>query len=392
MIEEDGESIATELSHEPQKARPPQAPENESLHESQSTRTSVLVLGTETQLFRLDSDARRRAESYATRFKTLDIICFSRRSQQFSVQVLSNDAHVYPTRSRLSILWGFDAARIAFRLPRPDVVTVQDPFETGLLGWCIARLRGSRLHVQVHTDFRASAFRHASLRNRLRASLAGFVLARADRIRLVSSAIKDGIEKAYRLHTPMTVLPIFVDVARFKNVRSGDLSGTFALFEVKLLVVARLEREKNVALALTSFAKVTSKKACLIVVGEGREQKALEKHAERLGVRDRVFFEGKKDPAPYYALADLVLVPSLFEGYGLVIIEALAAGKPVLATDVGIAHEAGAIVTSPENFADALRGWLEGGPREGVLLGYPYVSFDQYADAYCDDVAALPKA
>ena len=100
-----------------------------------------------------------------------------------------------------------------------------------------------------------------------------------------------------------------------------------------------------------------------------------------------VFFEGKQDPAAYYALADLILVSSHYEGYGLVVVEALAAGKPVLSTDVGVAREAGAIIASSREFSQALARWFEGGPREGVLSNYPYRHFEEYAHAYCADIA-----
>ena len=110
-----------------------------------------------------------------------------------------------------------------------------------------------------------------------------------------------------------------------------------------------------------------------------------------MNVESRVFFEGARDAALYYALADLILVPSKYEGYGLVIVEALAAGKPALSTDVGIAREAGAIVTSEQNFATDLTRWFESGPRAGGLKNYPYKNFEEYVRAYCGDVLAAAR-
>ena len=101
-----------------------------------------------------------------------------------------------------------------------------------------------------------------------------------------------------------------------------------------------------------------------------------------------VFFEDGKDVAPYYALTDLVLFPSKYDGYGMVIIEALAAGKPVLSTDVGIAREAGAIIAKPEEFPNALLEWFKSGPRTAELKNYQYKNFDEYIAAYCADIAA----
>ncbi len=344
----------------------------------------MLVIGTEVELFRIGSNARARAEAYSLRCKEYNAICATTRAQGLSAQIIAPTAHVYPTSSRSRLLWGFDAMKIARTLPKPDVVTVQDPFETGLIGWIIARWHGAAFHVQVHTDLCAPAFRKLTLLNRVRVLIAGFVVRRADRIRVVSSRIKEDIETVYAPRAPITVLPIYVDLARFKNARA-DGAGRFSKFKTKFLVVSRLEKEKNVMLAIESFAQAPQD-ACLIILDGGREKNKLQARAAKLGIAGRVFFEGRQDPAAFYALADLVLVPSHFEGYGLVIIEALAAGTPVLATDVGVAREAGAIITSPENFADALSAWIENGERIGRLAEYPYTSFDAYADAYVADI------
>lgn len=347
----------------------------------------VISIGSDRSLGIPSSASARRQIAYGMRLGDLRIIVFSLEGQHFPSYALSVETHVYPTASKRRISYGASAFRIAMQLPAPDVVTVQDPFETGLIGWIIARLRRAAFHVQVHTDFCSPAFRTHSFTNRIRVRIAGFIIRRADRIRVVSERIKDSIEATHKPKVPITVLPIYVDIEHFKKARSGAIAGRFSKFSKRLLIVARLEKEKEVMRAIDALAK-TPQDICLIIVGEGSQKKRLEKHAGVLGIAGRVFFEGAQDPWPYYALADLVLVPSKFEGYGLVIVEALAAEKPVLATDVGVAREAGAIITSPENFADAVVGWIENGQQIGVLLGYPYQSFDEYADAYAADLLA----
>ena len=346
----------------------------------------VLAIGSDRSIFVPNSASAVRQIAYGAQFDELHIIVFSKATQldQFA---LAPNVHIYPTASRHRLLYGFHALRIAAQITKPDIVTVQDPFESGLVGWMIARTRGAALHVQVHTDLCASEFRGLLL-NRLRLLIARFICARADRIRVVSNNIKAGIEKKYAPRAPISVLPIFVDITKFRSAHAGILAGRFQSFNTKLLVVARLEKEKNVMLALKSFAAVAPADACLIILGDGREKKRLEDHATMLGVASRVFFEGTTDPLPYYALADLILVPSQFEGYGLVIIEALAAGKPVIATDVGIAREAGAIVTDSAHFAESLTQWFENGSRIGQLQNYPYRSFEEYVESYAADIKA----
>ena len=330
--------------------------------------------------------AFKRQEAYAKQFGHLDIIGFSLRSDG-AKRIDEGTLRIYPTGSPAKWRFGFDALRIARRLGRPDVVSVQDPFETGLAGWWIARKYNVPLHVQVHTDFLSPEYARLSLLNRIRVLIAGFVLRRAAGIRVVSNRIKESVE-ARMTTRRVAVLPIFVDIDRVRGAADATITSRFGSFRTRVLVVSRLEPEKNVSLALRAFASSAPSDACLIVVGTGTEKVSLQHFAKRLNVAERVFFESEHDAAPYYALSDIVLIPSNYEGYGLVAVEALAAGKPVLSTDVGVAREAGAIISSPERFADDLREWFENGPRVGTLTNYPYADFDGYVRAYCDDIAA----
>jgi glycosyltransferase involved in cell wall biosynthesis len=266
-----------------------------------------------------------------------------------------------------------------------DVISAQDPFETGLLAFFFALVFDKRLHMQVHTDFFASGFLSAGMRHRLRRFVAPFILRRADRIRVVSESIKESIEKRIAPKAPTTVLPIFVDTTRLQNMRRTK----HPQFKIALLAVSRLEKEKNIGLAIAAlqFARGAGHDAGLTIVGSGSEEGRLKAQARSLGLERFVLFAGEGDPAPHYASADALLVPSFYEGYGMVIIEALSAGIPVIATDVGIAREAGAIVSSTKDFSKTLIRWIESGPRQATLVSYPYSSFEEYVQRYCDDLS-----
>ncbi len=329
---------------------------------------------------------RERILAYTRFFSRVDIIVMCGGSYK---KETIGSVMLIPTNSSSRVRRIFDAIRIGRALEKADIVTVQDPFETGYAGLKIAERLGAKLHVQVHTDFLAPAFARLSLVNRVRVWIAGYVLRRASRVRVVSEHIKRSIETRFNLASPVVVLPIYADVDRFAHIEHNpDLIRRFGKFATKLLVVARLEPEKNVALAIRAFAQSAPSDTGLIIIGKGGQRAALESAARDLGVADRVFFEETRDPGPHYRLSDLVLVPSKYEGYGLVIVEALAAGKPVLSTDVGIAREVGAIVTTEAGFADALAQWFKDGSRTGVLKEYPYKNFDEYLRSYVDDIQA----
>ena len=317
------------------------------------------------------STSAQRQEAYARVLGYLDDISFTLRSDGFAARA-TDMMSVNPTNSRSRLLYGFDAMRIASKLPRPDVVSVQDPFEAGLVGWCIARMKRSPLYVQVHTDFLSPAYIQHSILNRIRVWMAGFVLRRASRVRVVSEKIKESVERKYCPQVPVTVMPVYFDAQRFRNAGADPaLSLPFGRFAWKLLYVGCLEPEKNVLLALRAFAQAGPQDACLVILGEGSGRVALEDAAHDLGISDRVFFEGARAPDPYYKLADLVLLTSHYEGYPAVVAEALSAGKPVLSTDAGAAREIGAIVAPEEEFADALKEWFASGTRTGELKSLP---------------------
>jgi glycosyltransferase involved in cell wall biosynthesis len=118
-------------------------------------------------------------------------------------------------------------------------------------------------------------------------------------------------------------------------------------------VVGRLSPVKNFELALRGFALFLksdpvrrlhssdqpSGRASLVLVGDGPSRKALEDLAAELGIQDSVRFEGeKKDAWPYYAAMDIFMSTSHSEGMSQSILEAMACGKAIIATDVGDAR------------------------------------------------------
>jgi glycosyltransferase involved in cell wall biosynthesis len=103
--------------------------------------------------------------------------------------------------------------------------------------------------------------------------------------------------------------------------------------------VGRLEPQKGFDLAVRALTDVAG--ATLVLVGEGGERSALEDLARRLGVGDRVLFAGwVETPRAYFGTFDLFVLPSRFEGFPLVVLEALLARSAVVAADVGSVAEA----------------------------------------------------
>jgi glycosyltransferase involved in cell wall biosynthesis len=102
-----------------------------------------------------------------------------------------------------------------------------------------------------------------------------------------------------------------------------------------ILAVGELCRRKDFTTLILAFRRMAaSSDARLMIIGEGRQRRALERLVERCGLEQRVTLPGFiSNPYPYMAQADLLVLSSICEGLGLVLVEALAAGTPVVATD-----------------------------------------------------------
>ena len=101
-----------------------------------------------------------------------------------------------------------------------------------------------------------------------------------------------------------------------------------------ILAAGRLVPEKGFDLLIEAFALLDDAEAALVIVGEGPDRARLEGLIARRGLDDRVRLPGYvADTRPWLDRSRLLVLPSRFEGYPAVLVEALAAGRPVVATD-----------------------------------------------------------
>jgi glycosyltransferase involved in cell wall biosynthesis len=107
-----------------------------------------------------------------------------------------------------------------------------------------------------------------------------------------------------------------------------------------LLALARLVPQKGLDIALEALARLQNERAVLVVAGDGPERGRLVELARRLGVGDRVLLPGRAgDVGPLLERASLLVHPARWEGFGLVLLEAMLAGRAVVATEVSAIPE-----------------------------------------------------
>ncbi|MDP2909968.1 MAG: glycosyltransferase, partial [bacterium] len=113
-------------------------------------------------------------------------------------------------------------------------------------------------------------------------------------------------------------------------------------FDFIILMASRLTREKNIGLAISAMAEIIKRhpKTGLIIAGDGLERKAIKSQIANWKLQDNIIMESWVDDlTSYYKTADLFLLTSNYEGYGMAVVEAMALGCAVIMTDVGLANE-----------------------------------------------------
>lgn len=129
-------------------------------------------------------------------------------------------------------------------------------------------------------------------------------------------------------------------------------------------IVCRLVEQKGVIYGLRAFSKAAAESpAHLVIAGDGPLRAALEAEAQTLGIADRVHFLGWRDDVPHLMAAlDVFLLPSLWEGFGLVLLEAMAQQTPIVASAVSaipeIVIDGQTGLLSPPRAVDGLTGAL----------------------------------
>ncbi len=209
-----------------------------------------------------------------------------------------------------------------------DMVTSQDPFWRGLVAQLLAIRFGARLNVQVHADLAEQSF--------IKHVLSQITLRHADSVRVVSEKIKKQVERVGG-KAQISVLPIYVDIEKFRSAARKPHE------QKTIFWIGRFEEEKDPLLAIEVFKKVRKEgvDAKLIMLGGGSMKETLVRESAGLPVE----YPGwQQEILPYLEVSDVVLCTSPQESWGASIVEALAAGLPVVAPDVGIAKEAGAII------------------------------------------------
>ncbi|MBD3208590.1 MAG: glycosyltransferase, partial [Candidatus Nealsonbacteria bacterium] len=214
-----------------------------------------------------------------------------------------------------------------------DVIVTETPLVDGFVGTIIAKALGKELVVEIHGDWEEAPFlvkkrSFAGFKKKIVPLLARFSLRSADKIRAISGFTKKKAKEVVGNKKSIFVFPAFSDLDIF--FEEQDVS-----FEDFILFVGVLEKVKGIKYLVEAFSKIHDKfpKFSLKIVGEGSQKERLRGLANQYGIDSKTDFTGR---LPLGETKDItkrcycLVLPSVSEGLGRVLIEAAALGKPLV--------------------------------------------------------------
>lgn len=259
-----------------------------------------------------------------------------------------------------------------------DVVHVQTPFVAHYAGVRFARERGLPVLATYHTLFEEYLHHYVPVLPRwIGGSLArAFTRSQCAQLSALVAPSEPMLERLreYGVRTRVEVIPTGLPADRYRPGDGARFRQNFGIPASRplLLYVGRVAHEKNIEFLLHMFLALrrTHPQALLAITGEGPARERLQSLAQQLGLAPDVLFIGYLPREPTlrdcYAAADVFVFASRTETQGLVLLEALAQGRPVVSTAyMGTASilrgECGALVVpeQPEQFAHAVAQLLD---------------------------------
>ena len=224
---------------------------------------------------------------------------------------------------------------------RPDVL-ISALTHSNIVAVLAARMAGvpTRVVVTEHAPLALMATLDTSRRYRLTCALMPWAYRLAHAVVAVSQGVFDDVRSLLHRSTRSRLHVIFNPVLEADWQARSREPVDDEWFQPDqapvVLSVGRLSPEKNFGLLIHAFAGLggAGQAARLVIVGDGPQRQALQKLIEELGLGARVRLLGAvANPLPYMRRSKLFVLPSLFEGFGNVLIEAMACGTPVVSTD-----------------------------------------------------------
>jgi len=286
------------------------------------------------------SDSYKRMWQYSKLVDELHVIVFANLSYEITAKNDSN-LFLYTTEAKRKYQYITKSIALGRKIREIDLITSQDAYETGLVGFILKKILRKPLQVQEHGDvYSTSYWRNEKNINKFKYYIGIFILKRADRVRVVSDRIKNTLVKKMKIsEDKIDVIHVRTDIAKFTSTKPTlNLHKIYPEFDNIILSIGRLVRQKNIPLLINSFANLLEEKpkSLLIIVGKGDQEAHLKSLVMRRHIVDNVvFLPWTDDVVSYMKTADIFALSSNYEGWARTLIEAMASKVPIVTTNVG---------------------------------------------------------
>src|SRR3989344_2190275 len=289
----------------------------------------ILNISLDKNILDKDSAAAKRMVEYGNLVERYTILVLADRNQEFGLSDKVKVIAIRKSNKFFSLLKLKRRAAEVLNYENYNIITVQDAYFIGLIALKLAKKFHLGLEAQVHGFEKFSGVRKL---------LAKKVLRNADAVRVVSQRLKRQLIGDFGVaEEKITVVPIYSEHST-RNTQHITYTNDKFIF----LTVGRLVPVKNVSLQIKATRHIVKQfpQAELWIVGDGEQRQALEELCYPLPVTRYVkFFGWQENVEKFYRQADVFLLTSNSEGWGLTVVEAATQGLPIIMTDVGLAGE-----------------------------------------------------
>jgi L-malate glycosyltransferase len=240
--------------------------------------------------------------------------------------------------SMLSYLFfGFFKGFALCRRNHYQVINTHFAIPSGPLGYLFGKMFSIRNVLSLHGgDIYDPSKKSSPHKSFFFKRVVRFILNRADRIVAQSSNTKGNAVTYYKPGKEIEVIPLPFhpfDIPKFSREEAG-----FAKKDFIIIAIGRIVKRKGYDVLIRALFQVRDPQVKLVILGDGPEKANLQNLADYLGLRDRVTFAGFVDEPTkfrYLGISDLFALTSLHEGFGIVFMEAMHCGLPIVCTNHG---------------------------------------------------------
>jgi glycosyltransferase involved in cell wall biosynthesis len=223
------------------------------------------------------------------------------------------------------------------KAPPLDIVHTHSPFTMGFFGWRVAKFQGIPKVSTFHTLL-SEYSRHLTRIGKpfvrfLTWELCKIFYNRHKKLIAPSGALKK-VLRAHGIRKPIQIIPNGIDLSFYRPIDRQEARRSLGLQGGRIfLCLGRISHEKNLDSIVRAFKGVNAR---LLIVGRGPAEPGLKELVKGEKLQRKIFFKGfvsENLKRLYYSAADALLIASTSETQGLVIVEAMACGTPVIGAD-----------------------------------------------------------